>query len=130
MDTQLKNPFTWVEIYVEDLGRAQKFYETVLQIEMTPMETPGGFGDLEMLCFPWAQGGENISGALCKTKDIKPGPGGTLVYFICDDCAIEASRVIQAGGKVVQEKYPLGEHGFCAIIMDTEGNSVGFHSMK
>jgi uncharacterized protein len=115
---------------VEDLGRAQKFYETVLQIEMTPMETPGGFGDLEMLCFPWAQGGENISGALCKTKDIKPGPGGTLVYFICDDCAIEASRVIEAGGKVIQEKYPLGEHGFCAIIMDTEGNSVGLHSIK
>lgn len=52
MATQSKNPFTWVEIYVEDMSRAQKFYEDVLQIEMIPMQTPGGFGDLEMVSFP------------------------------------------------------------------------------
>lgn len=41
MTTQSKNPFTWVEIYVEDMDRAQKFYEAVLQIKMIPMQTPG-----------------------------------------------------------------------------------------
>ena len=81
----MKNPFAWVEIYVSDMARAQKFYETVLNISMLPMETPGGFGDLEMLCFPWEEGGKNISGALCKMKDMSPGNGGTLVYFGCDD---------------------------------------------
>ena len=34
MATQAKNPFTWVEIYVDDMSRAQKFYETVLEIQM------------------------------------------------------------------------------------------------
>jgi hypothetical protein len=29
MTTQAKNPFTWVEIYVDEMSRAQKFYETV-----------------------------------------------------------------------------------------------------
>lgn len=130
MATQTKNPFTWVEIYVEDMSRAQKFYETVLQIEMIPMQTPGDLTDLEMLSFPWAEGGINISGALCKTNDMKPGTGGTLVYFTCEDCALEESRVEGAGGHVLQSKFPIGEHGFCSICMDTEGNTIGLHSVK
>jgi uncharacterized protein len=128
MTTQPKNPFTWVEIYVENMSRAQKFYETVLQIEMIPMQAPGEFGDLEMLSFPWVQGGSNISGALCKTSEMKPGSGGTLIYFTCEDCEIETSRVENAGGKVLQAKFPIGEHGFCSVVMDTEGNTIGFHS--
>lgn len=130
MTTKTKSPFTWVEIYVEEMSRAQKFYETVLQIEMIPMQAPGEFGDLEMLSFPWAQGENNISGALCKTSEMKPGAGGTLVYFTCEDCSIEASRVVSAGGQVLQEKFPIGEHGFCSVVMDTEGNTIGFHSDK
>lgn len=130
MATQPKNPFTWVEIYVEDMNRAQKFYETVLHIQMIPMQTPGGFDDLEMLSFPWLQGGENISGALCKTKEMKPGSGGTLVYFTCEDCSVEAARVEKAGGQVLQDKFQIGEHGYCSIIMDTEGNTIGLHSNK
>jgi predicted enzyme related to lactoylglutathione lyase len=130
MTTKTKNPFTWVEIYVEDIRRAQKFYESVLQIEMIPMQAPGEFGDLQMLSFPWAQGESNISGALCKTSDMKHGSGGTLVYFTCEDCEIETSRVENAGGKVIQSKFPIGEHGFCSVVMDTEGNTIGFHSDK
>lgn len=128
MSTPTKNPFTWVEIYVADMSRAQKFYETVLQIKMIPMEAPGDFGDLEMVSFPWAEGESNISGALCKTSEMKPGLGGTLVYFACEDCEAETSRVVEAGGQVLQPKFQIGEHGFVSIAMDTEGNSIGFHS--
>jgi uncharacterized protein len=130
MSTQPKNPFTWIEIYVEDMRRARKFYETVLQIEMIPMQAPGDFGDLEMVSFPWAEGKANISGALCKTSSMKPGTGGTLVYFSCEDCATEIARVEDAGGKLLQPKFEIGEHGFVAIGMDTEGNTIGFHSNK
>ena len=126
----MKNPFTWVEIYVTDMARAQKFYENVLQIEMIPMQAPGDFGDLEMVSFPWVEGGSNISGALCKTKDMNPGGGGTLVYFACDDCSKELAKVEESGGKVLQPKFQIGEHGFCGIAMDTEGNTIGFHSMN
>ena len=126
----MKNPITWLEIYVSDMDRAKSFYENVLKVTMIPMQTPGEFGDLEMVSFPWVEGGTNISGALCKTSEMKPGTGGTLAYFACDDCAIEVSRVEAAGGKVLQEKFPIGEFGFCGIAMDTEGNTIGFHSMK
>ncbi len=124
----MKNPFTWVEIYVEDMNRAQKFYERVFEIEMIPLTSPVEGSDLIMLSFPWAEGGENISGALCKTNENKPGAGGTLVYFACEDCGVEESRVAGAGGQVIQGKFPIGEHGFCSIVMDTEGNAIGLHS--
>lgn len=130
MESTSKNPFTWIEIYVDDMKRAQEFYQTVFQIEMTPMQAPGDYGDLEMLCFPWNPDGFNISGALCKMSDFKPGQGGTLVYFTCEDCAVELSRVEKAGGQVLQEKFSISEHGFVALAIDTEGNTIGFHSNK
>lgn len=126
--TTSKNPFTWVEIYVENMDRARAFYEAVLQIDMVPMEAPGDDDSLVMISFPWAEGDNNISGALCKMDGMSPGTGGTLVYFTCDDCSAELSRVEAAGGQVVQPKSSIGDHGFIALAMDTEGNMIGFHS--
>ncbi|MBK8956169.1 MAG: VOC family protein [Saprospiraceae bacterium] len=130
MTGQRKNPFTWVEIYVNDMSRAQQFYETILDMKMTELPMPEGMAEMQMLSFPWAEGEKNISGALVKMKDMKPGTGGTLVYFACDDCALEESRVEKAGGKVFQTKMAIGDYGFCSIISDSEGNTIGLHSMK
>jgi hypothetical protein len=58
-----------------------------------------------------------------------PGDGGTLVYFSCADCATEAARVAGAGGVVCQPKMGIGEYGHIAIVQDTEGNTIGLHSM-
>ncbi|MBK8372439.1 MAG: VOC family protein [Saprospiraceae bacterium] len=129
MTVQAKNPFTWVEIYVDDMDRAQKFYEKVFEIRMAELLMPESDGEMIMKSFPWAENGKNISGALIKMKDMRPGVGGTLVYFTCDDCSVEESRVESAGGNVLQPKMSLGEHGFCSIVMDTEGNSIGLYSM-
>lgn len=130
MATHAKNPFTWVEIYVDDMSRAQKFYETVFALQLSAVPMPGGTEDMQMVGFPATQGEQNISGALVKMKDMKPGAGGTLVYFACDDCSVEESRVAGAGGKVFQAKMPIGDYGFCSIVMDTEGNTIGLHSMQ
>jgi predicted enzyme related to lactoylglutathione lyase len=58
------------------------------------------------------------------------GGDSTLVYFSCEDCAVEASRVAAAGGRIQQSKMSIGEHGFIALAVDTEGNMFGLHSMK
>ena len=83
-----------------------------------------------MLSFPWSEDERNISGALVKMDGMKAGAGGTLVYFVCEDCSVEENRVKNAGGKVCQPKMAIGDYGFCSIIMDTEGNTIGLHSMK
>jgi predicted enzyme related to lactoylglutathione lyase len=129
MTVTAKNPFTWVEIYVEDMPRAKKFYETVFEIEMTELPAPEGIDELQMLSFPWMETEKNISGALVKTEQMQPGTGGTLVYFTCEDCLTEEGRVEKAGGKVLQPKMSIGNYGFCSVVMDTEGNSIGLHSM-
>lgn len=130
MATQPKNPFTWVEIYVDEMSRAKKFYETVLEIQLSELPMSEDMGDLQMMSFPWAENEKNISGALVKMENMNPGGGGTMVYFTCEDCSVEESRVEKAGGKVLQPKMSIGEYGFVSIIMDTEGNSVGLHSAK
>lgn len=122
-----RNPVGWFEIYVQDLARAKRFYEHVLGIELTKLESP--IAELEMLAFPMNMGVGGASGALAKMDGCPSGGMGTLVYFTCDDCATEASRVEAAGGKVCKPKFPIGPYGFIAILMDTEGNMVGLHSM-
>lgn len=123
------NAVTWFEIYVDDMDRARKFYETVLGEVMIPMPMPEGFSG-QMVAFPWVEGATNSSGALVQDETRKPSAVGTLVYFACRDCAEELSRVEAAGGKVVAPKFAIGEHGFCGLASDTEGNTIGFHSIQ
>ena len=123
------NPVNWFEIYVEDMDRAKKFYSQVLDQALEDMKIPEGAEDLRMVGFPYVDGGINASGALVQSNEMKPGTGGTLVYFSCEDCAVEQGRITAAGGQVIQPKFQIGEHGYCAIGMDTEGNTFGLYSM-
>jgi hypothetical protein len=84
----------------------------------------------EMVFLPGDMDSPGISGSLVKSSMFKPGAGGTLNYFSCEDCATEISRVTDAGGKVLQGKMSIGQYGFCGICEDTEGNPIGFHSLK
>ncbi|MDA3615741.1 VOC family protein [Polluticaenibacter yanchengensis] len=124
------NPFCWIEIYVEDMPRAVKFYEEVLQVKLTPMPAPDEVSGMQMSAFPSQYPGDNASGALVKMDGFGPGGSGTIAYFSCEDCAVEIGRVAAAGGKVYQEKFSISEHGFIGICGDSEGNTIGFHSLK
>lgn len=122
-----QNVVGWFEIYVEDMERAKRFYSQVFQY--------GEFMDLsagaeQMLAFPWVMDGEFASGALVKAPGMKPGKGGTVVYFNCEDCAIEEARVAENGGKIIKPKFAIGEYGFVSIAEDSEGNLIGLSSKK
>ena len=121
------NPVVWFEIYVKDLQRAKRFYETVFRVELEKLDTPAP--DIEMLSFPMQQNGEGAAGALCKMEGYNPG-AGTIVYFACDDCAVEEARVEQAGGRVEKPKMSIGQYGAISLVIDTEGNVIGLHSMS
>jgi hypothetical protein len=81
-----------------------------------------------MLTFPMEMGLPGAAGALCHRDGVAAGGNSTMVYFNCDDCATEASRVAKAGGQLMVEKMSIGSHGFIAIAADTEGNMIGLHS--
>jgi hypothetical protein len=120
------NPVRWFEIYVQDMVRALRFYESVFNVRLERLNS----GDLEMWAFPQARDRMGTSGALVKAAGVPSGGNSTLVYFACDDCAIEAARVADAGGKLQRGKMSIGEYGFVALAFDTEGNMFGMHSMQ
>ena len=119
------NPVGWFEIYVQDAERARKFYETVFQITLDQLPVP----DLEMWAFGMDMAAPGASGALVKAQGV-PSGGSTLVYFSCEDCAVEGARVAGAGGKVHRDKMSIGQYGFIVLAVDTEGNMFGLHSLK
>ncbi len=122
------NPFRWVEIYVQDMTRAKKFYETVCRFAFERLQSPDSA--VELWAFPMAQNAPGAAGALVKMQGMPSGGGGTIAYFACDDCAVEAARVVTAGGKIHRDKFSIGQYGFIALALDTEGNMFGLHSMK
>ena len=122
------NAVNWFEIPVSDMGRARKFYENMLNVKMT--ELPAMGDETEMVSFPWEQGAPFASGALVKNPQMEPSASGTTVYFHCEDLSNELGRVEENGGKIVIPKTSIGEHGFFAQFIDTEGNKAALHSLK
>lgn len=128
------NPVVHFEIYVDDMERARAFYEAVLGGPLERMPSPTSEIDMEMWVFPMdretGMSSYGSGGMLVKQEGFVAGVGGTLVYFGCDDCGVQAALASEHGGSVVQPKMSIGEHGFIALAHDSEGNLIGFHSME
>jgi predicted enzyme related to lactoylglutathione lyase len=122
----------WFEVYVDDMTRARAFYEKVFEAPLSRLGPGGEAGEepgLEMWAFPMHQERYGAPGALVRMPGFKAGGNSVLVYFSCADCAVQARRASDAGGKVFKEKFSIGEYGFIALVTDTEGNMIGLHSV-
>lgn len=93
------NPVGWVEIYVQDLDRAKKFYESVFQLKMQKLNGPA----MEMWAFPMDLNRWGAGGALVKMDGYPSGGNSTLVYFSCENCSTEESCAAQFGGRIHQK---------------------------
>ncbi|HTQ37563.1 MAG TPA: VOC family protein [Pirellulales bacterium] len=121
------NPIDWFEIYVQDLARAKQFYESVFQVKLQKLDSP--IPGVELWAFPGEMNIYGACGALVKMEGFNATGNSTIVYFHCEDCAIEEGRVKAAGGKVQRPKFSIGQYGHISLIIDTEGTLVGLHSM-
>ena len=121
----MNNPVQWFEIATTDIERAKEFYSKVFELEFQFIEMP----DSKMYMFG-APNQVGSAGSLIQSYESKPSPDGTRIYFSCEDVATEAARVEGAGGKLLVPKTDIGEFGFFAQILDTEGNGIGLHSNK
>lgn len=125
MDKPSKNMVNWFEIAVDDMDRAQQFYEAVFQTKLEDSQMPG----MDMKMFPWNHDAPGAAGALVKSEHYQPSASGTVVYFGVENLDNELSRVEENGGKIIVPKMGIGEHGFIAQFTDTEGNRIALHSM-
>jgi hypothetical protein len=83
-----------------------------------------------MWSFPGDSAQAGSAGALVKAPGVLSGGNSTLVYFGCEDCGIEGSRVGAAGGRIMRDKMSIGQYGFIVLAFDTEGNLFGLHSTR
>ncbi len=98
--TKHYNPVGWFEIPAIDLNRAKKFYEAVLDVQLT-LAT---MGQVEMAWFPSVEDGIGSSGTLAKVN--------------------------ANGGMILTPKTSIGEYGFYAFFEDSEGNRLALHSRE
>lgn len=123
-----KNAISWFEIPAEDLERAQKFYETIFNIQMIPMETP----QFRMRMFP-LEDMMGVGGALMQIPGFyKPSAtDGPLIYLNANpDVQLILDKIEGAGGKIVVPKTEISpEYGDMAVFLDTEGNRIALHSV-
>lgn len=124
-----KNPVGWFEIYVDDLERAKAFYESVLNTRLESIGDPSN-EQIEMLAFPANYEVYGAAGALVKIPGFKASGNSIIIYFSCDDCAVEQSKITKNGGVVQRPKMSIGDYGFITLGTDTEGNTFGLHSLK
>lgn len=124
----MKSPINWFEIPVVDFERAKRFYAAMLSCEINDMPMPGTKTKYAM--FPYELG-LGTGGVLVYGEEYKPSITGSLIYFNAgegDNISSVLSRVEKAGGKIVLPKTSIGQYGFIAHIIDSEGNKVALHS--
>jgi predicted enzyme related to lactoylglutathione lyase len=125
----MKHAISWFEIPATDADRAQKFYETIFQIQMVNMDFPG----VKMRAFPLDNPMEGVGGTIIDTGGFhKPSlTDGPLIYLNGNpDLQLILDRVEAAGGKVMIPKKEISpEYGYMGMFTDTEGNRIALHSV-
>jgi predicted enzyme related to lactoylglutathione lyase len=124
----MKNAISWFEIPSTDLNRAQKFYETIFNLKLNPLDLQ----NIKMRMFP-LEDMMGVGGAIVDSGGFhKPSAtDGPLVYLNGNpDVQKILDRVEAAGGKIMVPKTEISpEYGYMAVIIDTEGNRIGLHSI-
>lgn len=124
----MQHAISWFEIPVTDIDRAQRFYETIFEFSMIPLDMP----NIKMRMFP-INSPDSITGALCDSGGFHQPSSthGPLVYLNGNpDVQIVLDRIEAAGGKILVPKTEISpEHGFMAVFLDSEGNRVALHNV-
>ena len=124
-----KHAISWFEIPATDLDRATKFYETIFDLKLNPLDLP----NIKMRIFPTEDMQDAISGAVVDSGGFhKPSTtDGPLIYLNGNpDVQKILDRVEAAGGSIMVPKTEISpDYGFMAVIIDTEGNRIGLHSV-
>jgi hypothetical protein len=118
------NDIVWTDIPVIDMKRAIAFYGHVTGKRIAAMP---GSDDTVAIPMP----GDGETGTMIVSFDLyvggTPSHDGPTVYLGSGgDIDGMTARVLEAGGKILQEKQNMGEMvGWIVFFEDTEGNRIG-----
>lgn len=124
----MQHAISWFEIPSTDLERATLFYETIFGVKLAPLDLP----NIKMRMFP-IDDMAGVGGAVVDSGGFhKPSlTDGPLIYLNGNpNLQIILDKVEQAGGRIMVPKTEISpEYGSMAVIIDTEGNRIGLHSV-
>lgn len=124
----MNHAISWFEIGTTDLTRATTFYETIFGVSLIVMDLP----NIKMRMFPIADM-KGVGGAIVDSNGFhKPSATeGPLIYLNGNpDVQQVLDKVEAAGGKILVPKTEISpDYGYMAVIVDTEGNRIGLHSV-
>jgi predicted enzyme related to lactoylglutathione lyase len=114
----------WFELPVLDFNRARLFYEHVFQMKM-PV---GPMGEYLMGFFPSPSG---PMGAIVQGEGYVPSVYGPRLFLNANPNLDEfLVRALEAGAQLIVPKTFISEDvGYCAYILDPEGNAIALNSL-
>jgi len=119
----MKHNIVWYDIPATDLDRAVRFYSAVLGAPVTK-ET---FGEVPIAMLPTEDGGR--MGCLCVVPGFKPSADGVMIYLgVNGRLKAAVAAVRDNGGTVQSDIHSIGQYGFRAEVLDSEGNCIALHS--
>jgi predicted enzyme related to lactoylglutathione lyase len=125
----MKDAISWFEIPATNLERAQKFYETIFDVKLDPIDLP----NIKMRMFPIDDPMNGVGGAVVDSGGFhKPSvTDGPLIYLNANpDVQKVLDKVEAAGGKIMVGKTEISpEYGYMGVFIDSEGNRIGLHSV-
>jgi hypothetical protein len=134
----MDDAIVWCDIPAKDIARAIRFYSAILGARIETKTFPG----VTLALLPWEKGragamlyvhvpDDRDMKLLAEAEALAPKVRyGPLVYLNCNgrlDAALVA--VEQQGGKILRAKEAMGDFGFRAEALDSEGNRIALHSM-
>ena len=123
----MKTAINWFEIPVVDFERAFTFYSSVMG-DLIKHEMPDP--NMQYAVFPY-EPGKRVGGAIMKMEGAVPSTDGVTIYLDGgDDLTGHLERAEKAGANVIMGKTSIGENGYMAQFIDTEGNRIALHSMN
>lgn len=125
----MQHAISWFEIPTTDIDRATKFYESILQVQLIPMDMP----NIKMRMFPLQDMMTQVGGALVNSGGyhVPSDSLGPLIYLNANpDVQHVLDRIEAAGGKILVPKTQISpEYGYMAVFLDTEGNRIALHAV-
>lgn len=116
------------EIPVDDLERAQKFYNDTFSWSMQKWSNPSDPSQ-EYFMFETndESGNKGIGGGLMKRQS----PNQTVTNYITVSSIDEyTSKIEQSGGKIIMPKTEIPKMGYIVVFMDTENNMLGLYEAR
>lgn len=120
------NLIAHVEIPVRDLERAMRFYGALFGVDFgEPTEIHGN----SMAFFPFEEGKDGASGALCQGEIYVPTRDGAVVYLSVTDIDAALATAQALGSEILFPKTALDSGAYVAEIEDSEGNRIALQTV-